>query len=209
MKVLALNGSQNRKGVTFHALQLIGEELRNEGIEMEIMHIGVKAYAGCMDCRKCREDHRCVHKDIVNDIIEKLYAECDGLLLGAPVHYMGMPGPMKAVLDRVFYATEHLEGWNHKPAAAVAVCRRAGGISTFHQLNNYLACSNLITVNSQYWNIGFGWKPEEMLTQDAEGVQTMQVLGRNMAWLLKVIAANGDNIPHPTLGKRVRSNFAR
>lgn len=133
----------------------------------------------------------------------------DGLILGCPVHYMGIPGPFKACLDRLLYATEHLEGWGPKPAATIAVCRRAGAINTDYQLGNYLNCSNLLTVNSQYWNIGFGWKPEEFLSQDAEGVQTMRVLGRNFAWILKMLAYAAPAIAKPTYEKRVRANFCR
>lgn len=209
MKVLALNGSQNAKGVTHHAIGLVGAELEQEGIGLDVVHIGSKALAGCLDCRKCRGNgHRCIHKDIVNELIDRL-PDYDGLILGCPVHYMGIPGPFKAALDRLFYATEHLEGWGPKPAAVIAVCRRAGAINTAQQLGNYLNCSNLVTVNSQYWNIVFGWKPEEFLAQDAEGVQTMRVLGRNMAWLLKVIEASKGSIPRPEYEKRVRANFCR
>lgn len=209
MKVLALNGSQNKKGVTYHAIGLVAEELAKAHIGCDIVHVGSKPLAGCMDCRKCRTNgHHCVHKDIVNDIIDIL-PEYDGLILGAPVHYMGIPGPFKACLDRLLYATEHLEGWGPKPATAIAICRRAGSVNTVHQLGNYINCSNLITVNSQYWNVCFGWKPEEFLEQDKEGVQTMHVLGRNFAWLMQVLAATKDTIPTPTYEKRVRANFCR
>lgn len=209
MKVLALNGSSNKNGVTRHAIDLVGEELAKDGIGMDVIHVGAKPVAGCLDCRKCRTNgHHCVHNDIVNTIIDRL-PEYDGLILGCAVHYMGIPGPFKSVMDRLLYATEHLEGWGPKPATAIAVCRRAGAINAAQQLGNYLNCSNLLTVNSQYWNIGFGWKPEEFLTQDAEGVQTMRVLGRNFAWIMKVLDATKDSIPRPTYEKRVRANFCR
>lgn len=209
MKVLALNGSHHAKGVTYAAIGIVAAELGKEGIGTDIVQIGAKPIAGCIDCRKCRTNgHRCIHNDIVNEIIDKL-PEYDGLILGAPVEYMGIPGPMKAALDRLLYATEHLEGWGPKPATAIAVCRRAGAIDTVHQLGNYLNCANLVTVNSQYWNVCFGWKPEEFLEQDKEGVQTMEVLGRNMAWLLKVIEASQNSIAKPAYDKRVRSNFCR
>lgn len=209
MKVLALNGSSNAKGVTYNAIRLAGGELEREGIELEIVHVGAKAYKGCLDCRRCRETHRCVHNDIVNDIIDTIYGGCDGLILAAPAHYMGVPGPMKAVCDRLFYATEHLEGWNLKPACCIATCRRAGALNTFQHLNNYLHCSNLLTVNSQYWNLAFGWKPEEFLAQDAEGVQTLRVLGRSMAWALKTLEAGKMVVAEPGFDKRVRTNFCR
>jgi len=209
MKVLGLNGSSNAKGVTYAAMKLVGDELEKEGITLDIVHIGAKPVAGCINCKKCRENHRCIIDDEVNSIIDRI-GEYDGILLGCPAHYMGIPGPFKAFLDRLLYATEHLEGHTHKVCSAIAICRRAGAIDTFHQLNNYLACSNMITVGSQYWNVGFGWTPDEFLSQDLEGVQTMQVLGRNMAWLLKVIDETRDSIPAPQITeKRTRSNFCR
>ena len=209
MKVLALNGSYNKNGVTYAAINLVAEELAKEDISTDRRHIGAKAVAACIDCRKCRSNgHHCIHNDIVNELIGCLPGY-DGLILGCPVEYMGMPGTFKAVMDRLLYATEHLEGWGPKPAATIAVCRRAGAIDTLHQLQNYLNCSNLITVNSQYWNIAFGWKPEEFLTQDREGVQTMQVLGKNMAWLMNALSATKDSIPRPVYEKRVRTNFCR
>ncbi len=209
MKVFAINGSYHENGVTHAAINLVAKELEAEGITTDIFHVGAKPVAACIDCRKCRTNgHHCVHNDVVNEIIDAL-PSYDGLIVGCPVEYMGMPGTLKAVLDRVFYATEHLEGWGPKPAAALAVCRRAGAINTKHQIENYCNCSNLITVNSQYWNIAFGWKPEEFLEQDNEGRQTMEVLGRNMAWMMKVIDATKDTIPYSVYTKRARTNFCR
>lgn len=209
MKILAINGSYNKKGVTFTALGIVGKELEAQGIGMDILHVGAKAVASCIDCRKCRTNgHLCIHNDVVNEIIRML-PEYSGLIVGCPTEYMGIPGTLKAVLDRLLYATEHLEGWGPKPACAIAVCRRAGAIDALHQLENYFNCSNLITVNSQYWNIAFGWKPEEFMAQDKEGVQTMEVLGRNLAWLLKSLEYSKEAVPAPVYVKRVRSNFCR
>lgn len=215
MKVLALNGSHNEKGVTYNALKLVGESLEKEGIGLDILHVGAKAYHGCDDCRVCRKIMkdgsmylRCVHNDIVNEIIDKL-PDYDGMILGTSVHLMGIPGPFKSVLDRLIYCTSHFVEWRFKPCASVAVCRRGGAINVFHQLNNYLVSSHMLVVGNQYWNIGFGWKPEEFLEQDQEGMQTMRMLGENMAWALKVVEATKNTIKPPVHGPRVRTPFCR
>lgn len=215
MKVLALNGSHNKNGVTYHALELIGKELEKNGIGMDILHCGGKSYASCNDCRCCRkvkEDgnmvERCVHKDIVNEILDML-PNYDGLVLGTSVHLMGIPGAFKSVLDRLSYCSNHFRTWRFKPAMSVAICRRAGAIPVFHQLNNYLLSAHMLVVGNQYWNIGFGWKPEEFLSQDKEGVQTMEMAGQNMAWALKIVDATKDTILPPKHPLRVRTNFCR
>lgn len=209
MKVLALNGSSNARGVTRHAIGLVEEELKKAGIGMEVVHIGAKPLAGCMDCRKCKTNgHHCIVNDIVPELWQKLQ-DFDGLILGAPAHYMGIPGPFKACLDRLMYSTDNLQGWGPKPAAVIGVCRRGGAVGVVHQLSNYLNCSNLIAVNSSYWNIAFGWKPDEFLSQDKEGIATMRTLGKNMAWTLKALAEDGLNLPKPEWEPRPRTCFCR
>lgn len=209
MKVLGLNGSSNARGVTYTAMNIVGNELKREGIELEIIHVGAEGVRGCTNCRQCFKTYRCVISDKVNEIIDRL-DEFDGFLLGAPTHYMDIPGPFKAFMDRLLYSSQRLEGHTHKPCSAITVCRRAGAVNAFHQLNNYFNCSNMITVNSQYWNVVYGWTPEEFLSQDKEGIQTMKVLGRNMAWLLKVLDATKEILPPPEFKeKRIRTDFCR
>lgn len=207
MKVLGINGSPNEKGVTYTAMSIVGQELEKEGIELEIIHIGKKPIQSCIDCRKCVETKRCVFQDQVNEVLDKMDEYC-GLLIGAPTHYMGIPGALKAFLDRFMYASNRLIGHSYMPAAGIAISRRAGAVNTLHQLDNYFHCSSMVTVNSLYWNIAFGWTPEEFLARDAEGIQTMQVLGKNMAWLIKVIAASKDTLPPPEIPEpRIKTSF--
>lgn len=209
MKVLGLNGSPNEKGVTYTAMNIVGKELNKEGIDFEIINIGKKPMQGCIDCRKCRDTRRCIFNDSVNVVLDRLH-EFDGLLLGAPVHYMGIPGSFKAFMDRLCYASNRMIEHDHMPCASIAISRRAGAVEAMHQLDNYLHCSSMVTVNSLYWNIAFGWTPEEFLEQDKEGIQTMRMLGQNMAWLIKVINATKEEIPHPsTPDRRIKTNFCR
>ena len=210
LKVFALNGSTHEHGVTYHALQVVGEVLNQEGIEMEIMHLnGLDHYKSCMSCNACRKhDNLCIHNDTVNEVIVKM-RECDGFMLGAPAHAVGMPGHMKIVMDKLQQATQQQRGYTHKPVAAVAICRRSGALTTLQQLNKYFATSNMIRVGSQDWTITYGLRPEDIL-QDKEGIQALQRLGKNMAWILKVLEATKESVPKPPFaGDRLRSNFAK
>jgi len=210
MKVIAVNGSPKADGNTYNSLQLVGDELQKEGIEFEIIHIGNKVIRGCIACGSCAKtlDERCIFTDEVNDALQKLKA-ADGILLGSPVHYAGVAGTMKSFLDRLFYvAGANGNLFRHKVGATVVAVRRSGGVSTFDTLNHYINYAEMIMPGSNYWNVAHGRAPGEML-QDGEGVQVMRVLGKNMAWLLKALAASKEQVPASPREEKVYTNFIR
>ena len=197
MKVIAINGSPNKRGNTWFALQTAGEALINEGIDFEIIHAGHKPVHGCIACRKCFENknNKCsVNSDGFNGYLDAI-READGIILGSPVYYAGIAGTMKCFLDRLFYVSGANGNWmRHKVGASVVAVRRSGGSTTWNSLNYYLTISEMTVASSNYWNIIHGHKPGEA-EQDAEGIQVMQILGANMAWLLKNRQANADSAP--------------
>lgn len=211
MKVVAINGSPNKAGNTFLALNMVGKELMAEGIDFEMLHVGHKLIHGCTACGKCavNRDEKCVLKtDDLNSWIQQLKA-ADGIILGSPVHYSGIAGTMKSFLDRLFYVAGSNGGlFRHKVGAAVTAVRRTGGSATFDSLNHYLNYSEMIIATSSYWNVIHGRNAGEV-TQDAEGVQIMRVLGKNMAWLLKMKEATAGILVAPVKEKKEVTNFIR
>lgn len=207
MKVLLINGSPKAHGCTYTALEEIEKELNKENIETEILHVGTKPIRGCMACGGCYNGSgKCVYDDdIVNVALEKAQT-ADGFIFGSPVHYAGASGQITSFLDRFFYAGR---GYQYKPAAVIVSCRRGGSTAAFDQLNKYLTISSMPVVSSQYWNMVHGNTPDEV-RQDLEGMQTMRILGKNMAWLLKCIQAGKDaGISLPVPEKRIATNFIR
>jgi len=211
MKVVAFNGSPHSKGNTFQAIQLVTNELEKEGIETEIITVGNKKISGCLACNNCikTKDEKCVIRDDnVNDWIQKM-KDADAIILGSPVHYAAMAGNMKSFLDRAFYvAGANNNLFRHKVGSSVVAVRRSGGLPTFNELNNFLNYSEMIIPTSNYWNVIHGTKPGEIL-QDEEGVQIMRVLGKNMAYLLKLIENGKDKVMAPEIEKKKYTNFIR
>jgi len=205
MKVLLINGSPHREGNTYIALKEVADTLEKEGIEPVIEWIGTKAVQGCIGCYKCTELGRCVFHDELYERLRALLPEVDGIIIGSPTYYAGPAGSLCALLDRLFYSSGAL--LRYKPGAAVAVARRGGASSTFERLNKYFTIMNMPQVPSQYWNIVYGAAPGEA-AHDAEGMQTMRTLGRNMAWLLKKIHASEPLHPDPET-PAARTNFVR
>ncbi len=189
MKVIAFNGSARKDGNTSVLLNLVLDEIRAEGIETEIYPLAGKPIQGCIACYKCfeKKNRRCnVDKDVVNECIQKMIG-ADGILLGSPTYFADVSAGMKALIERCgMVGRANSDLYHRKVGAAVVAVRRAGAIHVFNSLNYFFTINGMIIPGSSYWNIGIGRQPGEV-NNDAEGVQTMKALGRNMAWLLKKI----------------------
>lgn len=206
MFVLLLNGSPRPKGCTYTALSEVAETLAAQGVQTEIFQVGAKPVAGCIGCGRCFAARRCFIDDGVNEFLAKA-EKADGFVFGSPVYYAAASGQITSFLNRCFFGKSKI--FRNKPGAAVVSCRRGGAASTFDQLNKYMTISSMPVVSSQYWNQVHGNTPEEV-RQDAEGMQTMRTLGRNMAWLLKSIdAGKKAGIAAPEIESPVSTNFIR
>jgi multimeric flavodoxin WrbA len=211
MKVVAINGSPKKEGNTFHAIQVVAEQLNKEGIEVEIIHIGNKAIRGCMGCGQCskQKNEKCIYDtDEVNESIQKLKL-ADGMILGSPVFFSGIAGTMKSFLDRVFFvAGLNANLFRYKVGVSVVADRRAGAVAVYSQLNNYINYAEMFMPSSNYWNVSFGMLPGEVLKDD-EGIQTMRILGRNMAWLMNAIDKSKMEKGIPEREKKILFNYIR
>ncbi|MGE5633123.1 MAG: flavodoxin family protein [Caulobacteraceae bacterium] len=210
MKVLLVNGSPHAKGCTYTALEEVSKTLNMEGIETEIFQVGTKPIAGCIACKSCAKTGHCTFSDCVDDFLD-IAKDADGFIFGSPVHYAAASGAITSFMDRVFYADlcSGRKSFYLKPAAAVVSARRAGTTATFDQLNKYFNISEMPVISSRYWNMVHGTKPEEV-KQDLEGLQTMRILARNMAWFLKCKEAGiKAGIPFPQREEIIITNFIR
>lgn len=206
MRVLLVNGSPHKDGVTNLALEEIAKALKNNDIESEIFWIGNKAISGCIGCGACFKTKRCFINDKVNEFIEKT-EQADGFIFGSVVHYAGPTGFIKSFMDRCFYGKSY--AFSYKPAASIVSCRRGGAATAFDDLNKYFTITNMIIVGSQYWNQIHGNNKEEA-KEDKEGLQTMRTLANNMSWILKSIECGKKNgIQKPEKEKKISTNFIR
>ena len=205
LKVLMLNGSPRENGniaLAFHEMEQVFEA---QGVEYENILLGRNDIRGCIACETCRKNHKCVFNDIVNELAVKFEA-ADGLVTGSPVYYGSANGTVMSALQRLFYSTSFDKSL--KVGASVVSARRSGCTATFDELNKFFTLSNMPIATSQYWNNIYGWFPGEG-REDAEGMQVMRVLARNMVFLMKSIAMGKENIGLPDTENRVWTNFTR
>ncbi len=207
MKVVVINGSPNEKGCTYTALNEMCVVLNSEGIGTEMIHIGKNSIKGCIGCQACSNNgHRCVFEGSeVNRVLDAM-EEADGLVIGSPVFFASPNGALISLMDRIFMAGNK---FSMKPAAAVASARRAGTTATLDVIYKYFSLAGMPIVTSNYYNVIHGHTPEET-KQDLEGLQTMRVLGRNMAWMLKSFEMGRKmGILKPEAEKKIKTSYIR
>lgn len=189
MKVVAFNGSARKDGNTAILVRRVFAKLGTEGIETELVQLAGQSIRGCTACGQCfeRKDRRCaVTKDIVNDCIEKMIA-AEGIILASPTYFSDVSAELKALLDRAGYvARANGDMFRRKVGAAVVAVRRGGSIQAFDTINHMFQIEQMIIPGSCYWNMGIG-RAKGDVENDEEGLKTMDILGENIAWLLKKI----------------------
>ena len=205
MKVLMVNGSPHPNGNMATALAEMQKVFEAEGVETTLLQVGNKAVRGCVACGSCREKGKCVFDDAVNEAAP-LFEAADGLVIGTPVYYASANATVIAFLDRLFFSAPFDK--TMKVGASVAVARRGGCSATFDELNKYFTISGMPIASSQYWNSVHGLVPGEA-EKDAEGLQTMRTLARNMTFLMKSISLGKEKFGLPKQEEKVATNFIR
>lgn len=205
MKVLMINGSPHAKGNTAIALEEMRKVFEAEGVETELLHIGNKDIRSCIACGTCFKKGSCVFEDEVNAAAEK-FKVCDGLVVGSPVYYASANATLVAFLTRLFYSTPFDK--TMKVGAAVVAARRGGLSAAFDELNKFFTISGMPVASGQYWNSIHGREQGEA-AQDAEGLQSMRTLARNMIFLMKSIALGKEKYGLPEKEPFEKTNFIR
>ena len=208
MKVMIINGSPHRKGTTYRGLLEVETILKNEGIETVWVNVPADC-PSCMACGYCdRSDDGCIRKDIVNET-QKVFEDCDGLLVGSPVYYAGASGSLMSFLDRFFYSYQGKKRFHLKVAASIAASRRAGNITTNDMIQKFFSISGMTIITSTYWNDPHGFSAEDA-EKDKEAMQTMRNLGRNMAYYLKIRELAKENgLSEPEVERGNATHFIR
>lgn len=206
MKVLLINGSPKANGNTTIALNEMIKVFEAEGVETKYFHIGNKIIRGCMACQTCFKTGKCVIDDVVNEIAP-VFMEAEGFVVGSPVYFASPNGAAITFLDRLFYST-FLQDKTGKVGAGVVVARRGGCSAAYDVFNKYFGNSSMVIAGTQYWNMVYGMNPGEG-AQDAEGLQTMRTLARNMTFLMKSIALGKEKFGLPKPEEWTPTNFIR
>ncbi len=203
-KILLLNGSAHQHGCTATALDEMIKVFEKEGVDTELIQVGIKDIRGCISCNKCSEAGKCVFDDLVNEVAPK-FEQADGLVVGSPVYYASPNGNILSFMDRLFYSTHFSK--HMKVGAAVVSCRRGGNTATFDVLNKYFTISGMPVASSTYWNQVHGFTADDV-RKDLEGLQTMRNLARNISFMIKAFADAGEKYGYPIVESGCFTSFS-
>ncbi|MGN0240636.1 MAG: flavodoxin family protein [Candidatus Weimeria sp.] len=212
MKVLLVNGSAHPHGTTMRALEEMIGIFKEEGVETEVINVGGRPIADCLQCNQCRKTGECIFKDDgVNEFVKKA-READGFVFATPVYFAHPSGRIFSFLDRAFYSNERdeiYEAFRFKPGAAVAVARRGGTTAALDGLNKYFGIAQMPIAGSTYWNNVHGLYADEA-PKDEEGMQTMRNLARNMVWMMRCFEAGQKaGVAYPDTESSYTTNFIK
>lgn len=208
MKVIGINGSPKASGNTRKALDLMGEVFQQAGMEFEVLHIG-KDLHPCTGCFRCAKTHACtLEDDGLNALYERLI-QADGIVFASPVYFASVTSGMRCFMDRIgCIDMNNGRKFRFKVGAPLAVARRAGAVNAVDELVHYLNYAQMLIPGSLYWPLAYGNRPGEV-AQDAEGVQTLQVLAQSMVYVIQAMDTGRKAVQPPELPQKVYTNFIR
>jgi multimeric flavodoxin WrbA len=191
MKVVAFNGSPRANGNTAQSIRIVLAELEKEGIETEVVQLGGQKVFGCLACGKCWEtkDSRCIRQDDQMNVFIQKMQEADGIIIGSPTYFSNVSTEVKALIDRCGFVNKANNGdiLRGKVGAGIVSVRRAGSTFVYSAINFFFGIAEMVIPSSSYWNMTLSLEPGDV-QKDAEGIETFQTLGRNMAKLLKQVS---------------------
>lgn len=101
MKVLGFVGSARKNGNTDVLVQHTLRGVMSCGIEAERIYLSDCQFTACTGCEGCRDSFRCIKKDDMQGIYDKL-EEADGIVLGSPTYFYNVSSLTKAFLERLY-----------------------------------------------------------------------------------------------------------
>jgi len=187
IRVLAINGGTEKTAYTSLLLRHVLQALEQKGIETEMIELWGANLHDCRDCREClvQKNRRCVQTDDMGNLLIEKMAQADGILFGSPASDAEIAPEMKALMERACaVAKANDQMFRHKIGAAVVSMRRAGALRTFDTLNHFFLMNEMVVPGASFWNAGVA-NDDCDAELDAESVATMDVLAKNLVWLLK------------------------
>ena len=99
MIILGLAGSHRRGSNTDILLTEVLKGASSRGAETKVINVSDINIMACQQCDACLSTGTCPFGDDMVRVYRDL-ASADGIVLAAPLHFMGLPSKIKALVDR-------------------------------------------------------------------------------------------------------------
>lgn len=108
-KILILSGSYRKHGNSDLLCDEFARGAAEAGHEVEKIHINDCRINFCRGCGVCNTTHKCVQKDDMAEILDKMVG-ADVIVMATPVYFYSMNGQMKTLIDRTVPRYEEISG---------------------------------------------------------------------------------------------------
>ena len=183
-KVILLNSSPRANSNTRDVLEFCKKEIEENGVEAEIISLGINQIQSCKACNVCTQSGNCVLDDGLDEVIEKI-RHADGFIPAAPVYFGTARGDIMSALQRIGKVSRGNDKFlEWMVGGPIAVARRGGQTLTLQEMTMFFPINNMIIAGSTYWNMVFAG-PEGTALDDEEGIATIKLFGQNVARIIK------------------------
>ncbi len=98
-KVLIISGSPRKGGNSDMLCDQFMKGAISAGHTVEKIRLAEKKIGFCLGCGACNQTHRCIQKDDMTELLDKMVM-ADVIVLATPVYFYTMNGQMKTFIDR-------------------------------------------------------------------------------------------------------------
>lgn len=137
-KILAVIGSPRKNGNTDILVDNVLAGVDKNNFETEKVYLGDLNFRGCIGCEGCSKTNKCVIKDDMQVVYDKI-DKADAIVLGSPTYFYNVSSLTKMFLDRL-YAYEVFDSSDRSVWMSVneAVCMKyAVTVAVCEQQNEY------------------------------------------------------------------------
>lgn len=200
IRIVGISGSPRRANTEILVKTALEAAKINDEVETEYVSLAGKKINGCINCRACITQGKCVLKDDWEDVFRPLINPIpNGVILGAPVYFYNLNSQTRAFLERTtsllkgqFFkeAKQQPPDWSKTAAAGLAVGydRHGGQEHAVSSILHWFITNNFVTVGSGH--IGYigapawlmGESNKDSVAKDLElGMEAARIVGRRVA----------------------------
>ena len=164
-KVLIISGSPRKGGNSDMLCDQFMKGAISAGHTVEKIRLAEKKIGFCLGCGACNQTHRCIQKDDMTELLDKMVM-ADVIVLATPVYFYTMNGQMKTFIDRCVPRYTEIKGKDFWLIMTAAENNRENMRPVVEGFRGFLNCLDDAREKGIIYGLG-AWKAGEITTMPA------------------------------------------